>query len=282
MAKNEQSRKTHPSHASRAPQLRRISSSVSLETKGLSSSKRRAYLFLEQSKLNARKRTRKITRGEKRRCAFFSSSSSRVAREKKNAKCRRNFLSHSFRLPQKVGADLSLIAAVFCTREMADDFERAILYAFDHTGAVGPELKVNEKERRRGRKRDRKELLVGHLLAALFSSSPLDLHLLHLRLDNNRPAQSPTAPRSGPLPRDGAPARPGQGTRGRRPRSRSGACRPSTCLSPRPRRLAWAPLLPPQLLLLSPLLRTAPLLLLRTTARARSLSPRSRPATRKR
>ena len=25
---------------------------------------------------------------------------------------------------------------------MADDFERAILYAFDHTGAVGPELKV--------------------------------------------------------------------------------------------------------------------------------------------
>lgn len=45
---------------------------------------------------------------------------------------------------------------------MADDFERAILYAFDHTGAVGPELKVrsefeeNEsREREEERKRDR-------------------------------------------------------------------------------------------------------------------------------
>jgi hypothetical protein len=40
---------------------------------------------------------------------------------------------------------------------MADDFERAILYAFDHTGAVGPELKVRKREEEKKKKKKKKK-----------------------------------------------------------------------------------------------------------------------------
>lgn len=78
-----------------------------------------------------------------------------------------------FRLPTEKSENESLLQLPpysFALEKMADDFERAILYAFDHTGAVGPELKV--KKERRGEKKVRSKKDSGHSLAALSLSHP--------------------------------------------------------------------------------------------------------------